>query len=46
MHPAASAGPSLRAAIAAGKFHGVISSATPIGSWATSIRFAPLGATA
>ena len=46
VHPAASAGPSLRAAIAAGKFHGVISSAIPIGSCATSIRFAPLGATA
>ena len=30
-HPAARAGPILRVAIAAGKFHGVISSATPTG---------------
>ena len=46
MQPAASAGPILRVAIAAGKFQGVISSAMPIGACATSIRFAPLGATA
>ena len=31
VQPAASAGPILRVAIAAGKFHGVISNATPIG---------------
>ena len=46
VQPAASAGPILRVAIAAGKFQGVISSAIPIGACATSIRFAPLGATA
>ena len=45
MQPAASAGPSLRVAIAAGKFQGVISSAMPIGACATSIRLVPPGAT-
>ena len=43
MQPAASAGPILRVAIAAGKFQGVISSAMPIGACATSIRLVPLG---
>ena len=43
-HPAASAGPILRVAIAAGKFHGVISNATPIGLCSTMIRFVPAGA--
>ena len=32
VHPAASAGPILRVAIAAGKFHGVTRTATPTGS--------------
>jgi hypothetical protein len=45
VQPAASAGPSLRVAIAAGKFQGVISSETPIGACATSIRLAPPGVT-
>ena len=42
--PAASAGPSLRVAIAAGKFHGVSSSATPNGFLKVRMRFAPDGA--
>ena len=44
VQPAASAGPILRVAIAAGKFHGVISSEMPIGACETSIRFVPPGA--
>ena len=44
MQPAASAGPILRVAIAAGKFHGVISTAMPTGCWSTTIRLAPDGA--
>src|ERR1700691_3339361 len=43
--PAASAGPILRVAIAAGKFHGVISTLTPTGWWVTRILFVPDGAT-
>jgi hypothetical protein len=46
VQPAASAGPSLRVAMAAGKFHGVINSETPIGACWTSIRFVPAGAIA
>ena len=42
--PAASAGAILRVAIAAGKFHGVISSATPTGLRKVRIRLAPDGA--
>ena len=34
--PAASAGPILRVAIAAGKFHGVTSTAMPAGLWCTN----------
>jgi hypothetical protein len=36
--PAASAGPILRVAIAAGKFHGVTSTATPAGLCCTTTR--------
>ena len=43
MQPAASAGAILRVAIAAGKFHGVTSSATPIGWYWTRMRLAPAG---
>jgi hypothetical protein len=43
VQPAASAGPSLRVAIAAGKFHGVMRSATPIGCRATTMRLSPAG---
>ncbi len=43
-HPAASAGPILRVAIAAGKFHGVMSSETPTGWWVTMMRLSPPGA--
>src|SRR3712207_1216119 len=46
VQPAASAGPILRVAIAAGKFHGVISTHTPTGCRTTRIRFAPDGAVA
>src|SRR5205085_4474727 len=42
--PAASAGPILRVAMAAGKFHGVTSTDTPTGCLVTRIRFAPDGA--
>ncbi|GAB3873916.1 hypothetical protein GCM10029964_015010 [Kibdelosporangium lantanae] len=42
--PAANAGPILRVAIAAGKFHGVNSNATPTGLRNVRIRLAPLGA--
>ncbi len=38
VHPAASAGATLRVIIAFGKFHGVIAAATPIGSFSTSSR--------
>ena len=44
VQPAASAGPILRVAIAAGKFQGVTSSETPIGWCSTMMRLAPLGA--
>ena len=44
VQPAASAGPIFRVAIAAGKFHGVISNETPIGWWVTRIRLSPAGA--
>src|SRR5262249_40175976 len=37
VHPAASAGAILRVAIAAGKFHGVTSAATPTGRWVTIV---------
>ena len=42
--PAARAGPILRVAIAAGKFHGVISRETPIGWCMVRIRLPPDGA--
>ena len=42
--PAASAGPILRVAIAAGKFHGVTSTATPAGLWCTTMRAPEAGA--
>ena len=45
VQPAASAGAILRAAMAAGKFHGVTRSATPTGWCNTMILFAPPGAT-
>ena len=41
VQPAARAGAILRVAIAAGKFHGVTSAATPTGWWVTIVR-APL----
>ena len=44
VQPAASAGPILRVAIAAGKFHGVTSTAMPTGCWSTMILLAPEGA--
>ena len=44
VQPAANAGPILRVAIAAGKFHGVANSDTPTGSRDTSNQFAPDGA--
>ena len=44
VQPAASAGAILRAAIAAGKFHGVTRSDTPIGSRVAMIRLSPPGA--
>ena len=44
VHPAASAGPSLRVSIAAGKFHGVTISETPIGWPIDRIRLSPAGA--
>lgn len=44
VQPAARAGPIFRVAMAAGKFHGVMSSATPIGWRITMIRFWPEGA--
>src|ERR1700756_6064440 len=45
VQPAASAGPILRVAIAAGKFHGVTSTATPAGLWWTRMRAPDDGAT-
>ncbi len=42
--PAARAGPIFRAAIAAGKFHGVTSTQTPTGWRRTTILLAPDGA--
>ena len=44
VQPAASAGPILRVAIAAGKFHGVTSTQIPTGRRRTMIRLAPDGA--
>jgi hypothetical protein len=44
VQPAASAGPILRVAMAAGKFHGVTKSDTPMGWRSTMMRFAPPGA--
>ena len=44
VQPAASAGPSLRVAIAAGKFHGVSSRQTPTGLRKVRMRLAPDGA--
>ena len=46
VQPAASAGPILRVAMAAGKFHGVTSTLTPTGCSRTMILFAPEGAIA
>jgi hypothetical protein len=43
VQPAANAGASLRVAIAAGKFQGVMSSETPIGWWVTKMRLSPAG---
>src|SRR4051794_8180238 len=43
VQPAASAGPILRVAIAAGKFHGVTRTATPIGCRSTRILLVPAG---
>ena len=43
VQPAARAGPIFRVAMAAGKFHGVISSDTPIGWCMVRIRLAPDG---
>ncbi len=43
LQPAASAGPILRVAIAAGKFHGVTSAATPTGRVVTIVRVPPAG---
>ena len=45
VQPAASAGPILRVAIAAGKFHGVTSTAMPAGLWCTRMRAPDAGAT-
>ena len=44
VQPAARAGPILRVAIAAGKFHGVTSTQMPTGCWSTTIWLAPDGA--
>ncbi len=41
--PAASAGPTLRVIIAAGKFHGVIAAHTPIASFVTTMRLSLAG---
>src|ERR1039458_561733 len=45
VQPAARAGPILRVSMAAGKFHGVTSAATPMGWRRTRILCAPDGAT-
>ncbi len=42
--PAAKAGASFRVIMAAGKFHGVTMTTTPIGGWRTMIWLAPEGA--
>jgi hypothetical protein len=42
VHPAASAGAILRAPIASGKFHGVISTHVPIGARIVSTRPVPV----
>ena len=44
VQPAASAGAILRVAMAAGKFHGVMSRHTPTGSGSTMMRLSPAGA--
>jgi hypothetical protein len=44
VQPAASAGPILRVAMAAGKFHGVTRTQMPTGWCSTTILFAPDGA--
>ena len=44
VQPAASAGAILRAIIAAGKFHGVITATTPTGSFNANIRRPTTGA--
>ena len=44
VQPAASAGPTLRVAIASGKFHGVMNRHGPTGRFATSWRAVPSGA--
>ena len=44
LQPAASAGAILRVAIAAGKFHGVTSTATPMGCSSDTMRLSPPGA--
>ena len=44
VQPAARAGPIFRVAIAAGKFHGVMSTLTPTGCRVTRMRLAPDGA--
>jgi hypothetical protein len=41
VQPAASAGPTLRVIIAAGKFHGVIAAQTPMGCLSTTMRWPP-----
>ncbi len=43
VHPAASAGAIFRVAMAAGKFQGVTSAATPTGRWVTTVRMPPAG---
>ncbi len=44
VQPAAMAGPILRVAMAAGKFHGVMSTETPTGWWMARMRLSPAGA--
>ena len=45
VHPAASAGPTLRVPMASGKFHGVIAYTGPTGCFIVSRRVPPDGAT-
>ncbi|MCW2749085.1 MAG: hypothetical protein JWR83_195 [Aeromicrobium sp.] len=45
VQPAARAGAILRVAIAAGKFQGVTSAATPTALWVTTVRVPPAGET-